>query len=520
MAAEAILTLEGITKRFGGVVALDHVDFDLLEGEIHGLCGENGAGKSTLMKILSGVHPHGSFDGVIRLEGKRCTFRHIREAESAGIGIIHQELMLVEDLSVGENIFLGSEPLSSHLGFMGKISWHDLFQKAGSLIEEYGFPLNYADRVGELGIGQRQMVEIAKALSKQGAILILDEPTSALSRQEAELLFKVLRLLKQRGTSSIYISHKLEEVLDLADRITILRDGLVVETRLGAELTTDRIASSMVGRNFEERFPPRRTRASYGRNVLEVEDLTCLRRDAPSRKACDGISFALEPGEILGVAGLMGSGRTALALALFGAYGSPWTGSIRINGKRLSAHSPRDAIKAGISLVPEDRKEQGLMSEQPVLHNLSAASLERVSRMGLLDGFEERDRAGRNLANLKIKGPGLDAPARNLSGGNQQKVVIAKYLNTRPSVLILDEPTRGIDVGAKQEVYGLIRRLAEEGVAILMISSELPEILGLSDRILVLHEGKPAGIVAAEEADEERIMKLATGVLAGEERNG
>jgi D-xylose transport system ATP-binding protein len=309
-------------------------------------------------------------------------------------------------------------------------------------------------------------------------------------------------------------------VLTIADRITILRDGRNEDTQASEDLTADGIASRMVGRPLIERFPSRKSPVSTKSPILEVKNLTCFRRDSPSLKACDGISFTLRPGEVLGAAGLMGSGRTAMALALFGAYGYRWSGEIRLAGERLALNSPRDAIRAGISLIPEDRKEQGLMPEQPVLHNLSAASLEAVSHLGLLNRFEEQGRAGRNLADLKIKTPGLEAPACNLSGGNQQKVVIAKYLNTRPKVLILDEPTRGIDVGAKQEVYRLIRRLAEEGVAILMISSEMPEILGLSDRILVLCDGKAAGIVDADSADEETLMKLATGARAREEQIG
>lgn len=504
---EYILEIEHVTKDFPGVRALNDISFQVRRGEIHGICGENGAGKSTLMKILAGVYPCGEYEGDIKLNGEVINFTgdSIRQAIKHGIAIVYQELALVQQMTVGENIFLGREPTTK----MG-IKWHKLYSGTHKLLQEYQLDIPFGHVVGELSVGKQQMVEIAKALSENAKILILDEPTSALTEAEVDTLMGILENLRQRGVTCLYISHKLEEFFRITDHITVFRDGAVVDTVKTSETTDDRLVAMMVGREMKERFPEGNRRP--GNVVLQVKNLSV---DSPyqiGKKALKNVSFEAREGEVLGVAGLMGSGRSELAMTIFGEYGSNREGEILLDGQPIVNNSARDAMNNKISLVPEDRKKMGLILRQTILKNISLPNLEQFATAYSINHHKELHEAERFAKFLAIKTPTLHALANSLSGGNQQKVVIAKWLMSEPRVLILDEPTRGIDVGAKYEIYKLTNKLAEEGVAIIMISSELPEILGMSDRILVMHEGKCAGIVDRAEATQENIMALATGL--------
>ncbi|SMB99478.1 xylose ABC transporter ATP-binding protein [Thermanaeromonas toyohensis ToBE] len=502
--SEYILEMRNITKVFPGVKALDNVTFRVRKGEIHGLCGENGAGKSTLMKILSGVYPYGTYEGDIVIEGEVKRFRNIKDSERAGIAIIYQELALVKYMTVGENIFLGEEPARA-----GIINWTKVYADTRAILRELNMDINPYTKVMNLGIGHQQMVEIAKAISKRAKILILDEPTSALTEAEVEHLLNILRDLKNRGVTCIYISHKLQEVLKIADTITILRDGKTVHTDKTENLTEDRIISFMVGRELTQRFP--RVKHIPGEVVMEVKNLTVYDPEIPTKKVVDNVSFAVKKGEILGIAGLMGAGRTEMALAIFGAYPGKVTGEIYLNGRKLTIRNPEEAIRSGIAYLSEDRKRYGLIPLMDVQENITLPSLHKMSRWGVIN-TNQKIKIAQDLVNdLRIKTPSLMQKVMNLSGGNQQKVVLAKWLTAQPQVLILDEPTRGIDVGAKFEIYTLMNELIEKGVCVIMISSELPEILGMSDRILVLHEGRITGEFNQREADQEKIMHCATG---------
>jgi len=500
----SLLEMKDIVKEFPGVKALDGVSFTLDQGEFHSLVGENGAGKSTLMKVLSGVYPAGTYTGEILIEDQAKQFRNIRDSEGAGVAIIFQELSLVKELTVGENIFLGQEP--SRLGI---INWSELYHKASKLLDDLHLQIDPRDKVGSLGIGQQQLVEIAKALSKNARILVLDEPTAALTESEVETLFVILRKLKARNVGMIYISHKLDEVFTMSDRITVLRDGKTVGTHMAADLTKDKVIAAMVGREVGNIFPE--AKHKFGDVALEIRGLTVYSPDNPDKRLVDNVSFNVRKGEVLGVAGLMGAGRTELLMAIFGAWQGKFTREILVGGKPISVDSPLAAIKSGIGFVTEDRKRFGLILPQTILDNMTLAGLKSISGRILTNRTREAIAAEGPMRSLHIKASSSMAVAGTLSGGNQQKVVLGKWLLTNPKILFLDEPTRGIDVGAKQEIYGEINKLAEQGMAIVLVSSELPEVLGLSDRVMVLHEGKVTGEFVRGDATPEKVMSAATG---------
>ncbi len=500
----SLLEMRQITKEFPGVKALDGVTFDLHSSEFHALVGENGAGKSTLMKVLSGVYPFGTYGGEIAVDGSERRFSNIREAENAGIAIIFQELSLVKELTVGENIFLGKEPSR-----FGVINWTELYHRASSLLKELHLPIDPRTPVGNLGIGQQQLVEIAKALSKEAKILVLDEPTAALTESEVETLFTILRKLKERGVGMIYISHKLDEVFEMADRITVLRDGRTVGTSAAADLTKDKVIALMVGREVGDIFPV--SVHEFGETALEVSNFTAFDPDIPGKKLVDNVSFSVRKGEVVGIAGLMGAGRSELLMSIFGAWSGRASGSLKIEGKPVEIRTPSAAIANGIGFVTEDRKRYGLFLEQTILDNMTLAGLKRISGAFVTHRSRETAAAASTMESLRVKANSPITIAGTLSGGNQQKVVLGKWLLTNPKILFLDEPTRGIDVGAKQEIYAEINRLAKEGLAIVLVSSELPEVLGLADRVIVLHEGKLTGEFSRSEATPEKVMSAATG---------
>jgi ABC-type sugar transport system ATPase subunit len=499
-----ILEMNDITKEFPGVRALDKVSFRVKRGEIHALVGENGAGKSTLMKVLAGVYPAGSYSGEMVMNEKELRFTNTKDSEKAGISIIFQELALVKQMSIQENIFLGDE-----ITRRGIIDWNQTYIESKKVLEEVHLARNPVTPVRNLGVGEQQLVEIAKAVRKRTDILILDEPSAALTESEIGNLFQILRDLKAKGVTCIYISHKLSEVFDIADRVTILRDGRTVATSEVKEINENRIISLMVGRELTQRFPTQEHTARE--TVLEVKDWTVLDPDLPSRKVIDNVSFTANRGEILGIAGLMGAGRTELAMSLFGAYGIRQGGEIYLEGKKLEARNPHEAILQGITYLSEDRKRYGFVPLMDVRANITLSSLEQLWHSGFINSNEEVRIAEQFVTDLAIKTPSVEQKVGNLSGGNQQKVALSKWLLTKPKVLLLDEPTRGIDVGAKFEIYNIMNRLVDQGVCIIMISSELPEILGMSDRILVMHEGKMVGDLPRSAATQERVMFFATG---------
>jgi D-xylose transport system ATP-binding protein len=506
MASQALPLLEmrDITKAFPGVRALDGVTFDLQAGEIHALVGENGAGKSTLMKVLGGVYPAGSYGGEILMGGEVQRFNNVRQAERAGIAVVFQELSLVKDLTVGENIFLGREPSR-----FGIVRWDELYGRARKLLANLHLALEPRTPVRNLGIGQQQLVEIAKALSQNARILVLDEPTAALTDSEVETLIRILNKLRERGVGMIYISHKLEEVFRLSDRITVLRDGRTVGTEPTAALNQARVIARMVGREVGDIFP--KAEHVPGEVVFEARNITVEDANVRGKLLVDHAGFAVRRGEVLGIAGLMGAGRSDLLMAIFGAHSGRVTGEIFVEGERVQIKSPSDAIRYGIGYVTEDRKRFGLVLDQTILNNATLACLQRVSGRFITNRDAERAVSERAARELRIKAPDVLTIAGTLSGGNQQKVVLAKWLLTKPRVFFLDEPTRGIDVGAKQEIYAQINRLAREGLAIILVSSELPEVLGLSDRVLVLHEGRITGEFTRATATPEAVMACATG---------
>jgi D-xylose transport system ATP-binding protein len=499
------LEMRNITKTFPGVKALNDVTFNVKKGEVHALCGENGAGKSTLMKVLSGLYPHGTYEGEILINGEAKQFQRIKDAEEAGIAIIYQELALAKDLSIGENLFLGKEPAK-----IGIIDWNTVFKESEKWLDEVGLRgVSPEQTTGTLGIGKQQQVEIAKALSKKANILILDEPTAALTEQEVKILLDILREFKKRGVTCIYISHKLNEVFDIADTVTILRDGRAIASHPIGELTEDKVISLMVGRELKERFP--RIPANPGETVLKVNNYSVVNPNLPGKMVIDNISFEVRKGEIFGIAGLMGAGRTELVMSLFGSYPGASSGTVEIEGRPVRIKNTQQAIKAGLALVSEDRKKFGLVLGMDIKSNVTMASLGRISPMGVIDPNREIASADHSIQSLKIKANSVETIVGTLSGGNQQKVVLGKWLMTNPKILILDEPTRGIDVGAKFEIYNIMNDLCRQGVSIIMVSSELPELLGMSHRIMVISEGKYAGEFTAEEATQEKIMTAATG---------
>jgi len=520
--SEHIFEMENISKEFPGVKALDGVTFRVNKGEIHALVGENGAGKSTLMKVLSGVYPHGTYTGQIRVRGEEVQFKQIKDSEAAGIVVIYQELALVRQLNICENMFLGNEVQNG-----GIINWYEAFNKTKVFLKEVGLDVNPETKVINLGIGQQQLVEIAKALSKNAEILILDEPTAALNEEDSRNLLNILRGLKAKGVTCIYISHKLEEVMSIADSVTVLRDGHSIHSQdihADGGMTEEKMINLMVGRKLTSRFPRKDHQA--GAVVMEVKNWTVFHPELAGKKIIDDVSFKIRRGEILGIAGLMGAGRTELFLSLFGkSYGLDITGEIFMNGDKVEFSSPGDAIAAGFTYLSEDRKGKGLVLGMDIQSNITLASLRKlrkganqeegvdkeVSRGGVINSLKEVKVANHYVKQLSIKTPSVEQKVQNLSGGNQQKVVIGKWLMADPLVLILDEPTRGIDVGAKFEIYNLMNELVERGVAIVMISSELPEVLGMSDRVLVIHQGRLTGELPWQEATQEKAMYFATG---------
>ncbi|MEO1113791.1 MAG: multiple monosaccharide ABC transporter ATP-binding protein [Pseudomonadota bacterium] len=499
----ALLSMQNISKTFPGVKALDQVNLDVQQGEIHAVVGENGAGKSTLMKILSGVYPHGSYDGQILFDGTAAQFAGISDSEREGIIIIHQELALVPQLSIAENIFLGNECARS-----GVIDWRETNRRTEELLAKVGLTEAPSTLVDSIGVGKQQLVEIAKALSKDVKLLILDEPTAALQENDSRKLLDLMLELKAQGVTSIIISHKLNEVRYVADTVTVIRDGLTV-SRLDAKagLSEDAIVRDMVGRDMTHRFPEHRR--TPGKVLLEVEDWNVWHPEHTGRQVIRNASFEVRSGEVVGIAGLMGSGRTELAMSIFGrSYGRNISGSVKLNDNEIDVSTVDKAINAGISYVTEDRKSLGLVLDESIRFNTTLANLEDVSSGAVLKKNEETRIAERFRQALAIRTPSVFQKTINLSGGNQQKVVLAKWLFTEPDVLILDEPTRGIDVGAKYEIYTIINDLAGQGKGVVMISSEMPELLGMCDRIYVMNEGALVGELNAADASQERIMSL------------
>lgn len=507
MSDNLILEMRGITKTFPGVTALKDVTLRVERGEIHAICGENGAGKSTLVKVLSGVYGHGTYEGEIVFEGETCEFRSIRDSEERGIVIIHQELALSPYLSIAENIFLGNEQ-----GARGVIDWNKTNVEAAKLLEQVGLHERPDTRIFDIGVGKQQLVEIAKALSKNVKLLILDEPTAALNDEDSAHLLDLLRALRDRGITAIIISHKLNELIRIADTTTVLRDGETIETfdmHGKKPVTEEMLIRPMVGRALNRRFPDRQH--EVGEEVLRIEDWTVHHPIQQDRIVVDSASLYVRRGEVVGLAGLMGAGRTELAMSVFGrAYGSRVTGRIVKDGEELHLHKVSDAIRAGIAYATEDRKRYGLNLIADIKRNIAAAALRKISRFGVVDASGESRVAAGYRTDLDIKAPNVDVVTGNLSGGNQQKVVLSKWIFTDADVLILDEPTRGIDVGAKYEIYTIINRLAEAGKAVIMISSELPELIGMSDRIYAFSQGRVTGEVTREEATQESLMRYMT----------
>ncbi|KEP70113.1 ABC transporter ATP-binding protein [Thioclava dalianensis] len=497
-----LLEMRDITKEFPGVKALDRVTLSVEQGEIHAICGENGAGKSTLMKVLSGVYPAGSYDGEIHYEGALAEFKSLSDSEARGIVIIHQELALVPQLSIAENIFLGNERATG-----GVIQWQETFRRTEALLAKVGLRDAPGTMVDSIGVGKQQLVEIAKALSKDVKLLILDEPTAALQENDSRKLLDLMLELKAQGVTCIIISHKLGEVRYVADTVTVIRDGATVSRLPAKGLEEDHIVRDMVGRDMTHRFPDRPRRA--GEVLMEIENWNVWHPEHAERQVIHDIGFNVRAGEVVGIAGLMGSGRTELAMSIFGqSWGRNISGVARLHGKPVDLSRVDRAIAAGLAYVTEDRKSLGLILDETIRFNTTLANLEAVSTRGVLSEGQETEVAERYRKALATRTPSVMQQVGNLSGGNQQKVVLAKWLFAGPEVLILDEPTRGIDVGAKYEIYSIINDLSAQGKGVVMISSEMPELLGMCDRIYVMNEGAFVGELAAQDASQERIMSL------------
>ena len=490
------IEMKGINKSFGSNQVLKDAGFLLKDGEVHALMGENGAGKSTLMKILTGVYTRDA--GTVLVDGNEVVYKSPQEAEKAGIVFIYQELNVLFDLTVEENLFMGKE-ITKGFGICDKKAMR---QKAQEVMDRMGVSIPINAVMSDLSVGQQQMVEICKALMVDAKVLIMDEPTAALTQSETEGLFKLIKSLREKGVSIVYISHRMEEIFELCDRITILRDGTYVDTKNICDIDIDDIVRMMIGREIGERYP-KRENVEIGNEIIRVEGLT-------KEKKFNDISFSVKAGEVLGVSGLMGAGRTEIMQAIFGNL--PYdSGSVFIEGQETKIKCAKDAIKAGIGFITEDRKTEGLLLDKSISDNIVLSNLNKVSAKGVVKGAKVREIVKNGIEEFRIKCFGPQHECTNLSGGNQQKVVFAKWVYTDPKILILDEPTRGVDIGAKKEIYSVINDLAAKGVAIILVSSELPEVLGMSDRIMIVHEGKVTGIVDAAEADQEKVMTLATG---------
>ena len=501
--AKILLEMKSITKTFPGVKALDNVNLKVEEGEIHALVGENGAGKSTLMNVLSGIYPYGTYEGDIIYNGEVCKFGKIKDSEEKGIVIIHQELALIPYMTIGENMFLGNER-----GKKAAIDWSETYGQADKYLRQVGLKESSRTLIKDIGVGKQQLVEIAKALAKHAKLLILDEPTASLNESDSQALLDLMLEFKKQGMTSIIISHKLNEISYVADKITVIRDGSTIETLDKAvdDISEDRIIKGMVGRDLTDRFP-KRTKKHIGDINLEVKDWTVYHPLYTERKVVDGVSMNVRKGEVVGISGLMGAGRTELAMSIFGkSYGTNISGTLKIAGQEVELKNVRDAIKRKLAYVTEDRKGNGLILSNPIKINTTLANLNSISARGVIDKDKEYQIAVEYKEKLNTKCPTVEQNVGNLSGGNQQKVLLAKWMFADPDVLILDEPTRGIDVGAKYEIYCIINSLVAEGKSVIMISSELPEVLGMCDRIYVMNEGKMVGELEAEEATQERIM--------------
>lgn len=489
------IEMKGIDKSFGTNQVLKNAGFYLKDGEVHALMGENGAGKSTLMKILTGVYTRDA--GTVYVDGKEVLYKSPQEAEKAGIVFIYQELNVLFDLTVEENLFMGKE-ITKGFGICDKKAMRE---KAQEIMDRMGVNIPVTALMSDLSVGQQQMVEICKALMVDAKVLIMDEPTAALTQSETKILFEVIKSLREKGVSIVYISHRMEEIFELCDRITVLRDGTYVDTRYIKDINMDDIVQMMIGRTIGERFPKREVQ--IGEEVLRVEGLT-------HEKLFHDIDFSVKAGEVLGFSGLMGAGRTEIMQAIFGNIPVK-SGKIFIEGKEVVIKNPRQAIKAGIGFITEDRKTEGLLLEKSIAENIEIANLNKISKNSVLQAAKQKEIVKKGIEEFRIRCFGPDHECHNLSGGNQQKVVLAKWIYTDPKILILDEPTRGVDIGAKKEIYSVINDLAAKGVAVILVSSELPEVLGMSDRIAVVHEGKITGILDASEADQAKVMTLATG---------
>lgn len=501
--AKTLLEMKNITKTFPGVKALDNVNLQVEEGEIHALVGENGAGKSTLMNVLSGIYPYGTYEGDIIYNGELCKFTKIKDSEEKGIVIIHQELALIPYMTIGENMFLGNER-----GKKAKIDWTETYGQAEKHLKTVGLKESSRTLIKDIGVGKQQLVEIAKALAKDARLLILDEPTASLNETDSQALLDLLLKFKKDGMTCIIISHKLNEVAYVADKITVIRDGATIETLVKGkdEISEDRIIRGMVGREIADRFP-KRPDVKIGEINLEVKNWTVHHPLYTERKVVDDVSITVRKGEVVGISGLMGAGRTELAMSIFGkSYGANISGKLVINGKEVELKNVRDAIDHKIAYVTEDRKGNGLILSNPIKINTTLANLAAVSSHRVIDKDKEYAVAVEYKEKLKTKCPTVEQNVGNLSGGNQQKVLLAKWMFADPDILILDEPTRGIDVGAKYEIYCIINQLVAEGKSVIMISSELPEVLGMSDRIYVMNEGRIVGEVTKDEATQEKIM--------------
>lgn len=510
--SDYILEMKNITKSFSGVNALEDVNLRVVNGTIHAIVGENGAGKSTLMNVLSGVYPFGTFEGEIFFEDRLCKFMDINDSEKEGIVIIHQELALVPNLSVKENIFLGNER-SKH----GVIDWDDTYREAKKYCDLVGLDIDLNLLVGEIGVGQQQLVEIAKALSKNVKLLILDEPTASLNDNDSEKLLNLILGLKEQGITSIIISHKLNEINQIADDITVIRDGKSIETlnRDKDQFSEDRIIKAMVGRKIVDRFPKRES--NFGEVKFEVRDWTVMSEFIEDRHLLKDVNFNVRAGEVVGIAGLMGSGRTELAMSIFGrSLGEYKSGTIYKDGKEIEIKSPKQAIENKIAYVTEDRKAQGLILEQSIKHNITLSKLDKISSKLVIDEAKELEYARGFKKKINIKAPNVEYKSGQLSGGNQQKIMLARWIFSDPEVLILDEPTRGIDVGAKYEIYTIINGLVAEGKSIILISSELPEVIGMSDRVYVMNEGRIVAELSKEDVSQECIMKAIMQSAKGE----
>lgn len=502
--SEYLLEMNGIVKQFGDVRALNGIDLQVKAGECIGLCGENGAGKSTLMKVLSAVYPHGTWDGQIMWDGQELKAQSIRDTEAAGIIIIHQELMLVPQLSVAENIFMGREITLPG----GRMNYPAMYRRADALLQELNITgINVTQPVMHYGGGHQQLVEIAKALNKNARLLILDEPSSSLTTAEIRVLLDIIRALKAKGVTCIYISHKLDEVAAICDTIVVIRDGQHIATTPMADMNVERIIAQMVGREMNQLYPV--DTHPVGDVIFEARNVTCHDIDNPQRKRVDDISFELREGEILGIAGLVGAGRTELVSAIFGAYEGPYQAEVWLDGKRINTSTPLHAIRAGMAMVPEDRKHHGIVPDLNVGQNITLAVLPEFASMSRIDQHRELATVKGEIGKLSLKTSSPELGITSLSGGNQQKAVLSKMLLTKPRVLILDEPTRGVDVGAKYEIYKLMKALAAEGVAIIMVSSEMPEVLGVSDRVLVIGEGKLRGNFINQDLTQEIVLAAA-----------